>query len=315
MTIIATSPIVQMLLRPPMVYLLIAAGCMFILGAIFKSPWFKGWIGELQVHLAAKLFLGGGEYHVIRDVTIPAEGGTTQIDHIIVSRFGVFVVETKNMNGWIFGTERDAQWTQSFGRRSFKFQNPLRQNYKHTRTLAEMLGLPHAAVVSVIVFVGNAQLKKEVPENVTITGGYIRYIKSHREPVLSDQQVQEVVAAIAADRLKSGMATRQAHVQNVRAIVERKEAIARVTSSRPPQPMPPPVVDAEVRAAPKVAVAAVADVASQTVPPKCPRCGSVMILRTARRGRDPGNSFWGCSTFPKCRAIVSAEPKGTGHEV
>lgn len=77
---------------------------LFILAALFNSAWFKGVMGEALVNLSARLFLDKNKYHLIRNVTIPTGDGTTQIDHIIVSRFGVFVVETKNMKGWLFGS-------------------------------------------------------------------------------------------------------------------------------------------------------------------------------------------------------------------
>ena len=106
---------------------------------VFKSPWFKGALGETFVRLIAKFRLPADTYHPIHNVTLPTADGSTQIDHIFVSRFGIFVVETKNMKGWIFGGESQAQWTQKIFRKSFKFQNPLRQNYKHTKTLESAL--------------------------------------------------------------------------------------------------------------------------------------------------------------------------------
>ena len=58
---------------------------------------------------------------------------------MFVSVFGVFVVETKNMGGWIFGSERNREWTQVFpNAEKYKFQNPLRQNYR-----LEFCILPH----------------------------------------------------------------------------------------------------------------------------------------------------------------------------
>jgi len=72
---------------------------LFVLAALLKSSWFKGLIGEAMVNMAAKLFLNKSDYHLIKNVTLPTESGTTQIDHIIVSRFGIFVIETKNMKG------------------------------------------------------------------------------------------------------------------------------------------------------------------------------------------------------------------------
>jgi len=82
-----------------MVKIYIFAGIVAVIAIILKSPWFKGWIGELQVNLITKFSLDKNVYRLIKNVTIPTNGGTTQIDHVIVSRFGVFVVETKNLRG------------------------------------------------------------------------------------------------------------------------------------------------------------------------------------------------------------------------
>ena len=73
---------------------------------------FKGWVGEMQGTLAAKIRLDSEIYRSINNVTIPTANGTTQIDHVIVSKYGIFVVETKNIKGWIYGDEKQAQWTQ-----------------------------------------------------------------------------------------------------------------------------------------------------------------------------------------------------------
>ena len=91
----------------------------------------KGWLGEAQGGFA-HLFLDSNTYFRINNATIPTSNGTTQIDHIIVCKFGIFVVEAKNMKGWIFGGERDRQWTQSVFGTKYQFQNPLHQNYRHT---------------------------------------------------------------------------------------------------------------------------------------------------------------------------------------
>jgi hypothetical protein len=101
----------------------------------------KGWIGEAQVTLAKKIFLDKDFYTDINNVTIPTENGTTQIDHIIASPYGIFVVETKNIDGWIFGDAKNSQWSQSLYGKKSKFQNPLHQNYKHVKTLSDFLGI------------------------------------------------------------------------------------------------------------------------------------------------------------------------------
>ena len=105
-----------------------------ILTGIIKSPWFKGVIGEFIVNVIFKFSLPKDQYHLIKNVTLPTDDGTTQIDHIIVSKFGIFVVETKNMKGWIFGNATQKQWTQKIYKFSTKFQNPIHQNYKHLKS-------------------------------------------------------------------------------------------------------------------------------------------------------------------------------------
>jgi restriction system protein len=77
--------------------------------SIFSS--LKGFDGELTGWLSKKLFLDGEIYKDLNNVTINASNGTTQIDQIIVSKFGVFVIEVKNLKGWIFGDEKAAKWT------------------------------------------------------------------------------------------------------------------------------------------------------------------------------------------------------------
>lgn len=174
----------------------------------------KGWIGESVGALSQKLRLDGTIYHSINNVTIPTKDGTTtQIDHVIVSRFGVFVVESKSMKGWIFGDAKSAQWTQSLpGGRKFRFQNPLRQNYRHTKALSEFLGIDHRLFHSVVMFWEDCQFKTPVPENVLSTG-YTAYIKSKTEILFpQEEMVLAIRDAIQAGRLPPTWATRRQHI-------------------------------------------------------------------------------------------------------
>jgi hypothetical protein len=182
---------------------------MSILGLI------KGALGEFQGKLASKFFLDEKVYRSLHNVTIPAKDGTTQIDHVIVSRYGVFVVEAKNYNGWIFGGERDAQWTQSlFGKRS-RFQNPLRQNYRHIAALADFLDLPEDRFHSVVMFWGECEIKTKLPPNV-LTEGYTSYFKSKTAMLFSDEGVEAVVDAIQKGRLPATWKTHRQHVASLR---------------------------------------------------------------------------------------------------
>jgi len=72
---------------------------------------------------------------------LPSKNGTTQIDHLIVSGFGLFSVETKNKKGWIFGSENQQKSTQVLYGNSYAFQNPLRQTFRKKKILSEFLVL------------------------------------------------------------------------------------------------------------------------------------------------------------------------------
>ena len=196
-----------------------------ILAWLAKSAWFKGVIGEALVNLSAKFLLNKEEYHLVKNVTLPTDDGTTQIDHIIVSKYGIFVVETKNMKGWIFGKPNQRMWTQKIYKSSHKFQNPLHQNYKHTKTLQSCLIIDEDKLFSVIVFVGNSTFKTEMPDNVTYGGGYARFIKSKKDVVLTDDEVKIILSQIQQGRLKPSFKTSREHVKHVKQIVRDKGSI------------------------------------------------------------------------------------------
>ena len=188
-----------------------------------KSPWFKGFVGEMLVHISAKIHLNKEKYHVLRNVILPTADGTTQIDHIIVSEYGVFVIETKNMKGWIFGGAHQRQWTQKIFKYTKIFQNPLYQNYKHVETLKSILGLNDQQLFSVVVFVGSSTFKTDMPENVVSGPRLIKFIKSKDDQVILNADVQMILSKIEAERLVSSRETTKAHINHVRQIIEVKQ--------------------------------------------------------------------------------------------
>ncbi len=187
-----------------------------VIAAILKSPRFKGWVGESLVSSKAARSLPAEEYHALDNVTLPDGNGTTQIDHIYVSRYGVFVVETKNMAGWIFGAENQAQWTQTIYKRKTRFQNPIRQNYKHIKTLENLFRIPVSKLHTVIVFTGDSTFKTELPPCVCTMRNFTDYIRAFRVVVFSDDEVNEIHRAIQNGRLEDNNSTRRAHVRNLR---------------------------------------------------------------------------------------------------
>lgn len=239
---------------------------LFIAIAVIKTPWFKGALGEFQVNLLLKRFLPKEGYYLIKNVTLPTEDGTTQIDHILVSEYGVFVIETKNITGWIFGSFDQRQWTQKIFKHSNKFQNPIHQNYKHVKALQSCLDINLEHIHSLVVFVGDSTFKTRMPENVTYAKGCIPYIKSKKTKVLTPATKSEIIMKVEGGKLKRSVKTHRDHVAHVKGIISAKERHQEKS---------------------------------------CPKCGSKMILRTSTKGSNAGNKFWGCSSFPKCRKIAN----------
>ena len=238
----------------------------FILPLIVKTRWFKGKKGEFLVNAILNKFLDKNKYHLIKNVTLPTRDGTTQIDHIVVSTFGVFVLETKNMKGLIVGTAKQKLWTQQFFKKRYQFQNPLHQNYKHTQTLADSLNVVPDFIYSMVVFVGDSTFKTKMPENVTHGRDCVKYIKTKNKRHFTTKQVAEIISAIDSGRLSRSFKTNRLHNKHVKDIVAGK-AFGQVKA--------------------------------------CSKCGSKMVLRVAKRGHNIGKQFWGCSDFPKCKATVA----------
>src|SRR5690349_12424781 len=68
--------------------------------------------GEAKLSRALKMRFLAPDYHLLNHVTLRVKDETTQIDHVLVSRFGIFVIETKDYKGWIFAGSNDRYWTQ-----------------------------------------------------------------------------------------------------------------------------------------------------------------------------------------------------------
>lgn len=144
---------------------------LFLIVGAFKAfkPFLKGKMGEFAVSTHVKLYLDKEKYTLLNDCTLPdGQNKTTQIDHILFSPYGIFVIETKNYKGWIFGGERQKTWTQKIYKKSYKFQNPLHQNYKHQKVLEDILTdiLEPTLIHSIVVFMPDCEFKTQMPENV-----------------------------------------------------------------------------------------------------------------------------------------------------
>ena len=239
-----------------LIVLLIVAFLIFRL--ISRSPKYKGRVGERKVSgKLGKLINELEGAKIFHNVVVKTPDGSTQIDHLVLSNCGIFVIETKNMTGWIFGDEWQRQWTQVIYRKKSKFQNPIHQNYKHVKAVQSLLSVDSRILFNVVVFVGDEKFKTEMPENVVKIGGLLPYIRSHNQILISKEDV-DTYASLIVSATADNLISDKEHVENVR---------------------------------------------NNRTNPLCPKCGSPMILRTVRNGANKGSRFWGCSTFPACRAI------------
>ena len=213
-------------------------------------------------------------------------GESTEVDFILLHESGIYVFESKNYSGWIFGTETQQYWTQSLPGRygqahKVKFFNPILQNQAHLKWLGEYLGIDSHFFYSCIVFGDECTLK-----DITLTSG--RHYVTNRSNLFAaiSSHIQLSITKLSPEQIDSLYAKlfpltqvdaeqRAQHIKEVKEIQHKQEVAAQA-----------PVASAQ---------------GSQDG--ICPLCGGRLVLRTATRGANAGNKFWGCSNFPKCRYI------------
>lgn len=248
-------------------YLLLFVLILLIVGKLlFSNPTNIGEYGEMCV--AGRLHLLSKEYITLNDVLLPTRYGTTQIDHIVVSPYGVFVIETKNYKGWIFGHQDSEEWKQSlrgkkriFGWSSeqYKLRNPIRQNLSHFKAVRAILrDLGDFTVIPIVAFSDSAVLHITSPNHIVINWSNLRsVIKSYDTPCISPENVQRIVSRLSTMNITTE-GSRERHAHQVQTIQQNRDiAIANL---------------------------------------RCPKCGGYLVERKGKYG-----IFWGCSNYPKCR--------------
>ena len=201
------------------VWVLMAVGVIAVLGWKWRQTSVhthnKGEQGEAMLRQHTDLSLADKGYHALHDLLIPLYESTTQIDHLYVSRYGIFVVETKNYAGWIYGDAEQKQWTQVLYQQKRRFYNPLKQNETHIKALAYLLKLPMETFHSIVVFVGEAEFKTALPDNVLQGADISGYVRRFRRSLLSQAQVDEIYATLSQKRYRATAAKKRRHVRDV----------------------------------------------------------------------------------------------------
>lgn len=158
---------------------------------------------------------------LLNNVTLPTERGTTQIDHILVTENGLFIIETKHYRGWILGRPSDDYWTQVIYRKKSRFRNPLRQNYGHVKTVQSLFKLPESAFIGLVVFTGDAEFKSDLSAQVIHLSQLLAFVEQRHGAVLDEQKMTYVVGRIEIKRLRRSLETDEYHLNYVRQRISR----------------------------------------------------------------------------------------------
>ena len=236
--------------------LIIAAGVLEVF-----MPKIKGAIGEKSVAFVLS-GLDKTKYKLINNIMLQVGNKTTQIDHVIVSNYGIFVIETKNYKGWIIGKEFDDKWKQVIYKRKEKLHNPIKQNYGHIQALKEVLNdFQDINYISIIAFTTRAELKVTSKTDVVYTINLHKTIKKYKDENIPDLVKEDVYAKLISLNVDS-KETRKTHVKAIHKTLAEKNI--KVNSGI------------------------------------CPKCGGTLVLRNGKYGKFKGcSSFPKCRFIAK----------------
>ena len=272
----------------------------------------NGKLGEVYTARELKLLkLFGRKGKILRNVYIPKNNGeTSEIDVLFITQKGIFVIESKNYSGWIFGSEDQYKWTMMLtNKEKHSFYNPIKQNQTHIKWLKNYLGI-EISLFSLIVFSERCELKKVTVENPDIkvikrdcTYATIRDIWNEKEDMVSDEEVEAVYQKLKK-LTKISNTEKETHIQNIKQKYDnRKENdIHKVEGKENEFLKETAKMMRENGDESKDKESGVVHESEKKI---CPRCGCDLILRTAKRGANAGKQFYGCSAFPKCRYILN----------
>jgi len=226
------------------ILLLILVVALFLVIYFFLPT--KGEVGEKRV-AAILSRLPEEEYKVVNNLLLNQNGKTTQIDHVVVSEYGVFVIETKNYSGWVYGRRDGEYWTKNMFGNKYKFRNPIHQNRGHISALMQLFpDMNRNDFISIVVFSPRVTLKIGEGNGVVCWNHLKRTILANQNKRLSPAQVEKIYGCLLSANTDSKEA-RKEHVKSLRKrIAAREQTIAEG---------------------------------------KCPRCGGNLVLREGKYGK------------------------------
>ena len=277
----------------------------------------KGKYGEYLIY---KYLMGleqqGAKF--LFNIYVPKNGEeTTEIDVLMVSQKGLFVFESKNYSGWIFGSEFQKYWYQTLptGRRNRshkeKFYNPIYQNNTHIKYLNSLIGANYPTY-SIITFSERCTLRNiEVKTpNVYVINRYhvrdlIALIYENKPDILTDQEITEIYNVLYP-LTQVDENVKQKHIDNINNKFKNNYIFSNtldnsnVSISTLINNNEPIIVEPEIIEKPQSKEELI-----------CPLCGAKLELKTARYKTHAGQKFYGCSNYPKCKYIDNSNISNT----
>ena len=243
----------------------------------------------------------GFEGKILRNLYVPKDNGdTSEIDVVYICKKGILVIESKNYSGWIFGNEDDSKWTATLpnGQKNH-FYNPIYQNKAHIKWLGNYIqGICEIIrMYSIIAFSERCTLKNitiHSPQVFVLNRDRIKYaIREiwNNDDCLEETDVEKIYEKLAP-LTNVDEAKKQAHVESIKSVYGPKwQANSEISM---------PAMESMVFKALGIKM-------PKSSLKTCPKCGSPLVLRTAKKGTNAGKQFWGCSGFPNCRYVESKD--------
>lgn len=187
---------------------------------LLDKPAYRGWWGEYQVNLLLRLCLNS-EYRVFTHALYPGkdQSYSIQVDHVVVSRYGLFVIENRCLKGKLFvDPDKPDTWLQVIGRRKNKIRNPLVQNYAPIKAVRQAIGGHASKIFNYAVMSSSATFPEGWPERVFRPWALLRQIQSQKTPILSGSQVVSICRGLERGRIKDGYWAARKHSERANAI-------------------------------------------------------------------------------------------------
>lgn len=174
----------------------------------------KGKEGEQAVNKVLSSL--GSNYVNMKTIMLKTKSGSTELDHVVVSIYGIFVVETKNYSGTVIGDDKYKNW-KHYDRsgKEREFYSPIKQNAGHIGTLKRAINQDESVFIPIVVFSGSAEVKVTAKTPVVKLDQLSKTVKSYKKKIFTKTEVKSIVKEIKSNNMDSMMARKQ-HIKHVK---------------------------------------------------------------------------------------------------